>query len=51
MNEQIRGLIQEVLDLAARADATPHTIHAKGIEAKQAIWDEYDSLVVSVNML
>lgn len=51
MNEKITQLVQEVIDLAAQGAATPSAIHAKGIEAKQAIWDEVDNLQLAINIL
>jgi hypothetical protein len=49
MNDKIDRLVQEVVELATRDD--PQAIHAKGLEAKQAIWDQVDVLQLAVNIL
>ena len=51
MIEKIERLIQEVIDLAARADADPREIHTKGTAAKHALWDEFVNMQLAINIL
>ena len=51
MNDRIDELVQEVMQLAADPHIEPEAVHTKGLEAKQALWDELDIRQLAINIL
>ena len=51
MIEKIEHLVQEVLEMAAEADTDPRVLHAKGIETKQALWDEFGNMQRAISII
>lgn len=51
MIEKIERLIQEILEMAAQKDASPQAIQLLGLDAKQALWDEFSDMQRAVNII